>query len=66
MTSRTFGKCEICNKEFKLGQMRQHMKSHSKEKPIQCIGCPARFKNDGSYRRHCLDFHGININKIRQ
>lgn len=45
--------CELCKKRFtEKFQLRIHMRRHTGEKPLRCIGCNARFGDPASLSKH--------------
>ncbi|XP_035699683.1 zinc finger protein 420-like [Branchiostoma floridae] len=45
--------CPTCDKPFKgMGELRQHFRTHSKERPYECPVCKARFIQQGHLSGH--------------
>ena len=52
--------CDICNKDFSLGHIDAHKKSHS-DKIYKCDHCDTNFRNKRSIKSHIARFHSGNI-----
>ncbi|ODM89536.1 putative zinc finger protein [Orchesella cincta] len=45
-------KCPVCNKLLCKGSLRNHMNTHTGEKPYSCSVCGAAFVNQAKLKRH--------------
>jgi uncharacterized Zn-finger protein len=46
-------KCRYCGKQFaKNFDMQQHMRSHTGEKPFQCVVCGRAFSQKSNVKKH--------------
>lgn len=50
--------CHICSKMFTNCKLRQHMLSHTKEKPYECNTCQQRFSIRSNLKRHMMRHTG--------
>lgn len=50
--------CHICRKMFTSSKLRQHMRSHTKEKPFLCKHCGKGFTMSGNLKRHTMSHTG--------
>lgn len=50
--------CNVCNKSFASGKLRQHMRTHTKEKPHKCDVCFQAFSMSGNLKRHMMTHTG--------
>lgn len=50
--------CHICSKTFTNSKLRQHMLSHTKEKPYECRICSQRFSIRSNLKRHTMTHTG--------
>jgi len=50
--------CRICNKQFKkLFNLKQHLRTHSNERPLKCDQCEKRFNDRSSMNKHSRTVH---------
>lgn len=51
--------CPHCNKTITNYHMKQHIETHSKERPHECGQCQKKFKNKFHLLRHVLNHSGL-------
>merc|ERR1719341_1068607 len=50
--------CQICNKRFKkLFNLKQHVRTHTNERPLKCEHCDKRFNDRSSMNKHVRTVH---------
>jgi len=50
--------CQICNKQFKkLFNLKQHIRTHTNERPLKCEHCDKRFNDRSSMNKHVRTVH---------
>lgn len=50
--------CQICNKQFKkLFNLKQHIRTHTNERPLKCEQCEKRFNDRSSMNKHTRTIH---------
>lgn len=50
--------CRICNKQFKkLFNLKQHIRTHTNERPLKCDHCEKRFNDRSSMNKHSRTVH---------
>jgi len=50
--------CRICNKQFKkLFNLKQHLRTHSNDRPLKCDQCEKRFNDRSSMNKHSRTVH---------
>ena len=50
--------CSLCKKEYKKKKnLKEHMMSHSGERPYSCQDCGKRFRTGRDLRTHCMGVH---------
>lgn len=55
--------CAICNKSVGYSKMKEHMRTHTLERPYCCNVCGARFTQNANMRRHALKHSKIKPHK---
>eukprot|EP00092_Neocalanus_flemingeri_P059777 GFUD01071558.1.p1 GENE.GFUD01071558.1~~GFUD01071558.1.p1 ORF type:complete len:402 (-),score=110.28 GFUD01071558.1:258-1409(-) len=54
----SFKTCQFCNKQFKkLFNLKQHIRTHTNERPLKCDHCDKRFNDRSSMNKHIRTVH---------
>lgn len=54
----SFKICHFCNKQFKkLFNLKQHIRTHTNERPLKCDHCEKRFNDRSSMNKHIRTIH---------
>lgn len=54
----SFKTCNFCNKQFKkMFNLKQHVRTHTNERPLKCDHCEKRFNDRSSMNKHIRTIH---------